>query len=63
MSNMYVPLEYNQLTGQEHLYKLKTLVAMFITYMDGDSLKTLLLAQEDDYLLKLINQLKVEGAL
>lgn len=63
MSDMYIPLEFNKLTPEEHLYKLKALIAMFITYTDGDSLKSLLLAQQDDYLLRLINQLKLEGAL
>lgn len=61
--SMYVPIQYEQFTNEEHLYRLRALVAMSLTYIDGDSFKTLLMAQDDDYLLKLINHLKVEGVM
>lgn len=58
---VYTPMPYDRLNNDEHVYKLRILVGMFITYMDGESFKSLLMSQSDDYLLKLIHQLKHEG--
>lgn len=60
---VYTPIPYERLNSDEHVYKLRILVAMFITYMDGESFKSLLMSQSDDYLLKLIHQLKHEGVI
>lgn len=60
---MYVLFPYEQLSAQEHREKLEILLAMFITYGESESFKRVLLAQEDDYLLRLINRLKLGGKL
>nr|CDL66134.1 unnamed protein product [uncultured bacterium] len=59
----YVNYNYNQLTSEQHVYMLKKIVAYCIKYMDGETLKTVLLAQGDNYMLELINELQKEGAL
>lgn len=59
----YVNYKYEQLTPEQHVYMLQKIVAVCIKYMDGETLKTVLLAQGDNYMLDLINALRKEGAL
>lgn len=59
----YVNYKYDQLTQEQHVYMLKKILSYCIKYMDGETLKTVLLAQSDNYMLELINDLRKEGAL
>lgn len=59
----YVNYNYKELTPEQHVYMLKSIVSYCIKYMDGETLKTILLSQGDNYFLELINELQKEGAL
>lgn len=57
----YTNLDYNNLTTAEHLQYSQMLIVMLLKYIDGDTFKTIVMAQQNDYLLRLINDLKGGG--
>lgn len=59
----YVNLKFDQLTEEQHIYMLRKIVEISLKYMDGETFKTILLAQDNNYLLELINDLLKAGEL
>ena len=56
-------VDYNNLTTAEHLQYSQRLIISLLKYIDGDTFKTILMAQSDDYLLRLLGDLKGGGHL
>lgn len=56
----YVHIPYEKLNAEEHNEMLRRNLSLMLNYVDGDTFKTVVLGQDNDYLLQFIHDRKKE---